>query len=134
MMQANTYLKAFLELGFQQSKHDPCLLLHSDMMVVLCVDDAGISTKSKKEIDDLTEALKSKGFKLAKEGSFTAFLGVKFEHCNDGSVKLNQSGLINKIPEATSMINCNLNRLLTLFQALGSMSEKLKMKVFLLFG
>lgn len=81
------------------------------MIVVLYVDDAGIGAANPEDIDELIEQLRKLGFELKKEGNFNEFLGIKLEKHEDGSIELTQTGLIDKILEATSMTDCKPNRL-----------------------
>lgn len=105
-----TAMTAMLELGLKQSQHDPCLLYKGNLMIVLYVDDAGIAAPTQKEIDDFVQSLKEKGFQLTQEGSFSEFLGIKFEeNNNNGTITLTQKGLIQKIIAATNMEDCNPN-------------------------
>ena len=101
--------KALKEDGFTVSKLDPCLLFKKDMMLVVYVDDVGISAKRKEDVDAMVQRLKKKGFELTREGSFSEFLGIKFEKLADGSINMTQKGLINKIIETAGMTNCNPN-------------------------
>lgn len=106
-----TAIDGFKKCGFAQSKFDPCLLYKSGMMVVLYVDDAGIGAADPADIDKLIQQLRDLGFELKKEGDFNEFLGIKLEKREDGSVELTQTGLIDKILEATNMTDCNPNRI-----------------------
>jgi hypothetical protein len=102
--------KALKEDGFVASKFDACLLFKKDMMLVVYVDDVGISAKRKEDVDEMVARLRKKGFELTREGSFSEFLGIKFEkHPSDGSVNMTQKGLINKIIETAGMTDCNPN-------------------------
>jgi hypothetical protein len=103
-------LKAFLELGLTPSAHDKCLFYKENLLIVLYVDDAGIAAPETKYIDEFIEQLKQKGFSLMKEGSFSEFLGIKFEENVDaGTITLTQKGLIKKIIAATDLDDCNPN-------------------------
>jgi transposase InsO family protein len=115
--------KAFKELGLTQSEHDACLWYGKDLILVQYVDDCGIGAPSMKIIDEFVSNLKKKGLKLTQEGSFTEFLGIKFERNKDESFKLTQKGLITKILEATSMTDCNPNSLPAARNALGADKE-----------
>jgi hypothetical protein len=81
------------------------------MIVVLYVDDAGIGAKNPADIDRLIDDLRGLGFELKKEGSFSEFLGIKFDYRPDGSIELTQKGLIKKILQTTKMENCKPNLL-----------------------
>ena len=96
--------------GFIQSAHDPCLLFRHDMIVVQYVDDLGIAYKDMTAVDKLISKLEGKGFGLTKEGSFTEYLGINYTHNKDGSILMNQPGLVDKIITASGMENCNPNR------------------------
>jgi hypothetical protein len=102
--------KALKEDGFVVSKFDSCLLFKKDMMLVVYVDDVGISAKRKQDVDEMVERLRKKGFELTREGTFSEFLGIKFEkNSDDGSINMTQKGLINKIIETAGMTDCNPN-------------------------
>ena len=108
---AKTCIAGFKKCGFHQSEIDPCLLYKKGMIVVLYVDDAGIGAADPKDIDRLVTQLRDLGFELQKEGDFSEFLGIKFEHNKDGSIELTQRGLIDKILEATGMVDSKPNLL-----------------------
>ena len=102
--------KALKEHGFVASKFDPCLLFKKDMMLVVYVDDVGISAKRMEDVDEMVERLRKQGFELTREGSFSEFLGIKFEkNSEDGSINMTQTGLISKIIETAGMVDCNPN-------------------------
>ena len=79
------------------------------MLIALYVDDAGLAAASMETINELVEQLWEMGFELTKESSFSAFLGIGVESLPDGSLKLTQRGLIDKILTATKMQDCNPN-------------------------
>jgi hypothetical protein len=80
------------------------------MMLVVYVDDVGIAAKRKQDVDEMVERLRQKGFELTREGSFSEFLGIKFEkNDQDESINMTQKGLINKIIETAGMTDCNPN-------------------------
>ena len=113
-------LKAFLAQGFIQSKHDPCFLFKSSIMVVLYVDDVGIAYKEQSDLDNLLDGLTKRGLEFTKEGTFTDFLGIKFvKDSVKNTVTLTQKGLIQKIIEATGMEDCNPNWTPAIQQTLG---------------
>jgi hypothetical protein len=64
-------------------------------MIVLYADDAGIMVPMIELINEFIDGLKAKGFELMKEGSFSDFLGIKFEENTlAGSITMTQTGLI----------------------------------------
>ena len=103
-------LSALKKEGFVASKYDSCLLIKLNMLIVLCVDDAGVCTKNEHDIDELIRRLTKHGFELTCEGSFSEFLGIKFVHDKEtGTITAKQQGLIKKILAATAMEDCNPN-------------------------
>ena len=97
-------MKALKEFGLKPSKYDQCLFYVKDLMNVLYVDDAGIMVPMIELINEFIDGLKVKGFKLTKEGSFSEFLGIKFEEdTSAGSINVTQTGLIKKIIATTKM-------------------------------
>jgi len=116
----DTAMTALKALGFKSSATDPCFLYTDRMMIVLYVDDAGIAAKDPKDIDWLIAELKKKGFNLTKEGTFAEFLGIKFEQLDSNEFRLTQPGLIQKVIEATNLVDCKSNLMPTTQQALSS--------------
>ncbi|CAJ1949055.1 unnamed protein product [Cylindrotheca closterium] len=102
-------MKAFKELGFESSPYDKCFLIRKDMMIVVYVDDCGISCDKPEKIDELVQQLRDKGFDLEIEGDFETFLGVEIEKLDDGRFHLKQTGLIAKVLEAAGLSDCNDN-------------------------
>ena len=72
-----------------------------------------------KTIDALIGNLRKRGFELTKEGTFAEYLGIQYTNLQDGSILMNQPGLLQKIIDATDMKGCNLNRTPTTKEALG---------------
>jgi hypothetical protein len=54
-----TLTTVLLQLGFNQSVHDPCLLLRDDCIIVLYMDDCCIFSHNTAIIDDLITTLRS---------------------------------------------------------------------------
>ena len=97
-------------MGFSQSQQDLCLLYKKDCLVIVYVDDVGVMAPKVGLIDDFVANLKQCGFKLTKEGSFSDYLGIKFEENPDnGTIALMQKGLIKKVLQATGMQGCSQN-------------------------
>ena len=101
--------KALKEEGLVPSKQDPCLLFRSDLIAIVHVDDLGLQFAEEVTAEALISNLEKKGFTLTREGSFTEYLGIQYRSRSDGSVEMSQSGLIQKILEATSMEDCKPN-------------------------
>ena len=111
-------LKALKAEGLKQSSHDPCLLFKADLIVIQYVDDLGIAGLSMESIDALIDNLKKRGFELTKEGTFSEYLGILYTTQDNGSILMNQPGLIQKIIDTTQLTNCNPNRTPTTKEAL----------------
>ena len=111
--------KALEKEGFKQSKHDPCLMFTKDLIVIQYVDDLGIAGKDMRTIDTLIANLRKRGFELTKEGTFAEYLGIQYTTLENGSILMNQPGLVQKIMDATEMNGCNPNRTPTTKEALG---------------
>jgi Reverse transcriptase (RNA-dependent DNA polymerase) len=115
------------KLGFVQSKLDRCLLMKKDMMMIVFVDDCGIAYKNKSDFDKLIADLRELDFELTEEGSFTSFLVIKFNRTNN-NITMTQTGLIDRVADATGLSDCNRNHTPTTQEALGSDLEGLPMK------
>jgi Reverse transcriptase (RNA-dependent DNA polymerase)/Zinc knuckle len=115
------------KLGFIQSKLDRCLLMKKDMMIVVFVDDCGIAYRRKCDFDKLVSDLRKLDFELTEEGSFTSFLGIKFNR-TQSQITMTQSGLINRIADATGLTDCNPNHTPTIQESLGSDPDGVAMK------
>jgi hypothetical protein len=64
--------------------------------------------------------LRDHRFELTQEGSFSEFLGIKFEYSNNGkTLTMTQKGFIQKIIKTAKMEDCNPNRTPASSQALG---------------
>ena len=91
------------------------------MILVVFVDDAGISSKLKEDAYNLVQQLVDRGLELTREGTFTEFLGIKFDKDESaGTITLTQQGLIQKIVDTTGMQDCNPNWTPASPMALGS--------------
>lgn len=111
---------ALRELGFIQSEHDPCLWFGDQIMLVIYVDDVGISAPNQERINKFVNDMRGLGFELTQEETFAEFLGIKFKTLNDGSIKCTQKGLIQKTLETAGMTDCNPNSVPALHATLGA--------------
>ena len=107
-------LKAGLEeRGWQQSVVDPCLFLKRGMICVVYVDDTIFATKDTADLDKEIAALgistseQQHTFALRDEGEVSAFLGIQIKKTGPNEFLLTQTGLIDKVLEATKMTHCN---------------------------
>ena len=111
--------RGLLKAGFTQSKHDPCLLYKTNLIIVVYVDDLGVAAPTSELIDELVNDLKSQGFALTREGSFSEFLGIKFNRLDNNDIECTQKGLIKKILTTAGMTECHANFLPAATTALG---------------
>ena len=82
--------------------------------------DIGIAALHADAIDSFVNELKSHGFGLTKEGSFSEYLRIKFDkNAEDGTITLTQKGLIKKILAATDLTDSNPNHHPAATSALG---------------
>ena len=106
----NALLDEFLkEIGFSQSKIDPCIYIRSDeSSIILClvwVDDLLISSNDESKLVEI-KALLSKRFKMKDMGVLKWFLGIKFEY-EENCVKMSQTDFIQRILTKFSMNDSN---------------------------
>ena len=113
-------LQGLEKLGFKKSSYDQCLLFTKDALLVTFVDDCGLAVRDPKLIKHFVTELRKMGFELEVEGDFSAFLGVAIERRDDGAIHMHQKGLIQKVLEATGMVDCNPNWTPASQAALGS--------------
>ena len=120
--------KGLIAAGFTQCKEDSCLLYKTNMIIVVYVDDLGVGAANKEDIDILVKDLENQGFALTREGSFSEFLGIKFNKLDNGDIECTQKGLIQKILKTANMTDCNPNHTPTLTTSLGKHPEAPSMK------
>jgi hypothetical protein len=113
-------MKALTSEGLTASEHDSCLLFRKDLIVISFVDDLGIQAPNKSIVDQFITALESKGFELTREGTFSEYLGIQYEHLDDGSINMTQTGLIDKVISTAGMDDCNPNKTPSTKEALPS--------------
>ena len=84
--------------GYQQSKVDPCLYYHKNVLQAIYIDDCILLAKEEK---DLWKAIKLLAieFKMTDEVEVDKHLGVKIEKREDSTIKMYQPYLITQIME-----------------------------------
>ena len=92
--------------GFKQSAIDPCLFLKDDIVCVVYVDDCLFFSPEESVIDNMVNDLKTE-FDLEPEDDVAAFLGIKIEPKENGTIELKQPHLIERILNVTQMNNCH---------------------------
>jgi hypothetical protein len=100
-------LKASLEKrGFVASQIDPCLFIHSDMLVLCFVDDLIYVGKDVSKIDAMIANL-GEEFQLTVEEDISSFLGIQIDILPDTAMLLTQPGLTHRVLETCLMVDCN---------------------------
>jgi hypothetical protein len=91
-----------------------------NLLLMLYVDDAGLAAPHTHFVDSFVSQLVSRRFKFMCSGTFSEYLGIKFDENKDnGTTTMMQKGLIEKIINATGMQDCNHNWTPALTLALG---------------
>ena len=84
------------------SKHDPCLFLSKELVVIVYVDDLLIYGRSDEVIEDFIKRMKDEDVTLRREGTAEGYLGVNIERDGDKTI-LTQSGLTQRVIEALGL-------------------------------
>ena len=84
-------------LGFIPTESDPCIFLRETDVVVLYVDDCIIISKTKAQADKVYNDLHNKGFRMTDEGTMEQYLGLLITDNKDGSFRISQPHLIDRI-------------------------------------
>jgi hypothetical protein len=85
------------QLGFRQSKSDPCLFLKDGIAFITYVNDGIFVATNSRLIDDTIRLLQSRGLDLDEEEDYAGYLGIDVQRQPDGSIHLLQTGLIDQI-------------------------------------
>jgi hypothetical protein len=98
----NGFLKLsaiYERLRFKQSKHDPCLFLRKEMIIVLYTDDCLLYARDTKEIYSFVKTLRD-DYKLTLNDPdpIDDFLGI-FSHQDNGELHMSQTELIEDVAE-----------------------------------
>jgi Reverse transcriptase (RNA-dependent DNA polymerase) len=94
----NEYLiSGLVELGFQQSKYDMCLLWKGQCVLVIYTDDTIVTGPDKSEIDNVIQQISNK-FTITTSDGIDDFLGVNIKYDNDqNGIQFTQPQLIKSI-------------------------------------
>ena len=88
-------------VGFQQMVDvDPCLFISDKVVCLLYVDDSYLCAENEEDINEVVRKLNERGMQLSEEEKKAPFLGVKIDKLEDGTIRMNQTGLIDRIIEA----------------------------------
>ena len=99
--------KNLLHVGFKQFTHiDPCLFVHKKAICLTYVDDCLWFGKDGAALDALINEMKGRMDLTVESNDVSNFLGIKFSR-HGNTIELKQTGLINKLIEATGMQDAN---------------------------
>ena len=84
-------------MNFVSTASDPCIFTKGNDIIVLYVDDCIIISQTKEEADVVYEELEKRKFKLTDEGTMEEYLGILITHGKDGSYRMSQPYLIERI-------------------------------------
>lgn len=82
---------------FVATASDPCIFTKGTNIIIFYVEDCIIMFKNKEEADALVSKLKTKGYKSTDEGTMEEYLGIMIAHNADGSYRMSQPHLIDRI-------------------------------------
>ena len=85
------------QMGFSPTQSDPCVFIRKSDTIVLYVDDCIIISKNAREAEEINKELGRRGFKTTDEGTMEECLGLQFTHNADGSFRVSQPLLIDRI-------------------------------------
>jgi len=95
------------DVGFVQSEADPCLFISDDVILITYVDDILLYSPHPESISSKLEALRGRDLKLEEESDVAGFLGVLIIRRKDGTLEMTQTGLIDRIIDATGLKGAN---------------------------
>eukprot|EP00957_Ditylum_brightwellii_P130263 9937040-Ditylum_brightwellii.AAC.2 len=84
-------------MGLKQCETDQCVWKKDDLVIIVYVDNCLMFRNSKDEVDNIVEEL-GKRFDITDEGiTVKEYLGVKIDHNKDGSFRMYQPHLMQRI-------------------------------------
>ena len=101
-----TLMKELVNLGFQVTPTDSCVLMHKEKecMMVIVVDDIIVCTNDEK-LRSTIEVTLDKKFKIKAFGDVKSYVGLELEYTKDVII-LRQKAYILKLLERFGMLNC----------------------------
>ena len=86
-----------LSMGFVATLSDPFIFTKGINIIILYVNACIILSKTKEVVDAPFSELEMRGYKLTDEGTMEEYLGIMITHNEDGSYRMSQPSLINRI-------------------------------------
>ena len=97
--------------GLKATILDPCLFIGDGVLCICWVDDLIWVSKDGTKLDRMIKSIHENDLPLTtEEGDISAFLGIDIVKNTDGRIQLLQTGLTEKILEATGMTDSNPNK------------------------
>ena len=87
-------------MNFKPIVSDSCVFVRGSNILILYVDDCIIISQSEGEAKGIYNELQNHGFKITDEGTMETYLGIRLDHYSDGSFKMSQPYLIDRIIES----------------------------------
>ena len=86
-----------------------------DVICVVYVDDTLFFAKDREKVNKVISQLQKLDFELTDEGDVEAFLGIKVDQLPDGTIKMSQPDLINRVIQTLGLENQSKQRKLQPF-------------------
>ena len=86
---------------FSPSELDPCLFIHHNCIIVLCVDDAIIVAHNNATLDQVQQELHDNRHNFNQDGNSKSYLGMQLDTLNDGSLNFSQLHLAKSLLDVT---------------------------------
>ncbi len=96
-------VKHLKDMGFTQSRVDPCVFYFRQCVILIYVDDTILLGPTKADVDEIISMLQS-SFNLQDEGSMSDYLGVKITTNQDKTITLTQPQIINSILQDLNLL------------------------------
>ena len=98
-------------MGFIATQSDPCVYTRGTDIIVLYVDDCILISRTKAAADQLHHEIQQQGFSTTDEGSMEQYLGMQIQRNKDGTFRISQPFLIDRIIAAVpSMKNARSSK------------------------
>ena len=94
------YTRNLIKEGYKQSSYDPCLFYrineHEITYICLFVDDTFVFSNSDENLNLFLQSMQ-KHYQVSLDTTAESFLGIHFDHLQDGSILMSQPKLLQKV-------------------------------------
>ena len=90
----------YLSEGLESTMSDSYIFVKGTNMIVLYVDGCIILSRTKAEADEILNELNRKGYNMTDEDTMKEYMGILITHNNNGTFKMSQLFLIDRIVKA----------------------------------